>query len=185
MSRLPNILSISRIILAIILLPIYVIKNETCYNISIIIIVIAMFTDIFDGYIARKLNATSKKGYILDGLGDRAIHITLILIFFIRFQINISVVWFLIFREISIYALRIIFPEWNTIKWARMTSIIYVVCIRLWFVVYIILDGLSNYNIKFYWQPVFVIQNVLVLMAIFVGYGGLLNYVSPLINRKK
>lgn len=176
MTQIPNILSISRIILAIILLPIYAIKNVTCFNISITIIIIATLTDIFDGLIARKFNSVSEKGYILDGLGDRAMHIALILVFFIRYEINISIVWFLIFREISIYALRIILPEWNSIKGSRLISIIYVTFLRLWFIVYIIIDGLTLYNVKFIFQPIFFIQNIFAIIAIVIGYYGLLNY---------
>jgi phosphatidylglycerophosphate synthase len=67
------------------------------------LVVVIMGSDFFDGKIARK-----KFGYVLDGLGDRAFHISAYLLLFITGALHVVVVWVRIFREISQYAIRLV-----------------------------------------------------------------------------
>lgn len=76
---LPNILTLSRLILT----PVIIILGLTKhYNIALIFILIASITDLFDGKLARKWNTTTEFGAKLDGLCDKlfAIGITACLI---------------------------------------------------------------------------------------------------------
>jgi phosphatidylglycerophosphate synthase len=77
------------------------------------LVVVIMGSDFFDGKVARKYHLTSKFGYVLDGLGDRACHVSAYLLLFMAGILSILVVWILIFREISQYAVRLVRPEWH------------------------------------------------------------------------
>ena len=71
MKNVPNILSLSRIIIAPILLYLAWLGHA---NLFIIFFVIALLSDALDGYIARKLNVTTPSGATLDSIGDIAIY---------------------------------------------------------------------------------------------------------------
>ena len=104
--NLPNILSISRILL---LIPIILFFEFGWYLFSTFVFVIAAITDFLDGYFARKKNQTSDIGALLDLLADKLF--VSILLIWITFNFNniailISSI-FIISREISISYLRL------------------------------------------------------------------------------
>ena len=66
MKNIPNYLTISRIIFAIILLLFF---NEVS-PVFMVIFTLAMLTDFLDGKIARRLNVCSEKGAFLDSIAD-------------------------------------------------------------------------------------------------------------------
>ena len=104
--NLPNILSISRILL---LIPIIFFFELGWYLFSTFVFVIAAITDFLDGYYARKNNQTSDTGALLDLLADKLF--VSILLIWITFNFNniailISSI-FIISREISISYLRL------------------------------------------------------------------------------
>ena len=66
--NLPNILSISRILL---LIPIIFLFELGWHLFSTFVFVIAAITDFLDGYFARKNNQTSDSGALLDLLADK------------------------------------------------------------------------------------------------------------------
>jgi phosphatidylglycerophosphate synthase len=78
----------------------------------VIIVSLAMATDWADGFFARRWQVTSDLGYVLDAMGDRAIHLSLTLVVLVRYQISPVFVWLLIFRDILIYAIRVMSREW-------------------------------------------------------------------------
>ena len=74
---IPNILTLSRILL---LFPaIYFLQNSQ-FRIATIIIVLLLLTDFLDGFLARKLNQTSYLGAILDPVADKIV----VIVFFIH-----------------------------------------------------------------------------------------------------
>ena len=105
MANLINLITISRIILAPIILLFLMLDN---YLICILLLFIAGVSDYFDGYLARKYQSESQLGEILDPIADK------ILIVFVL--IGLSVVLdsyliavlssFIIAREIGVAALR-------------------------------------------------------------------------------
>ena len=94
---------------------------------------VIMGSDFFDGRIARKYNLVSKLGYVLDGLGDRACHISAYLLLFTTGILNVLVVWILIFREISQYAVRLVNLEWHSAqsKSDRLVAQVYTTVVQL------------------------------------------------------
>ena len=104
--NLPNILSISRILL---LIPIIFFFEIGWYLFSTFVFVIAAITDFLDGYFARKNNQTSDTGALLDLLADKLF--VSILLIWITFNFNNIAILilsiFIISREISISYLRL------------------------------------------------------------------------------
>ena len=74
--NLPNILSISRIVL---LLPIILLFEYGLYLISAGVFLIASVTDYLDGYFARLNNSSSESGALLDLLADKIFVSTLLI----------------------------------------------------------------------------------------------------------
>lgn len=73
MKRLPNILSVIRIILAFVFISLYL-QNEIVWRaLSITVFAVAGVTDFFDGYIARHYSAQTEYGIFLDPLADKVL----------------------------------------------------------------------------------------------------------------
>ncbi len=106
--NLPNILSISRILL---LIPVIFFFELGWYLFSIFVFLIAAITDFLDGYFARKNNQVSDTGALLDLLADK-LFVSILLVWisynFNHIAILISSI-LIISREISISYLRMYF----------------------------------------------------------------------------
>ena len=106
MTTLINILTLSRIILAAIIF--VFLMTPDGYLLALVLFFLAGVTDYFDGYLARKYNAVSQLGEILDPIADK------ILILFVLFGLAINLSSYLIgfigaliiTREIWVGALR-------------------------------------------------------------------------------
>ena len=106
MTSLINLLTLTRIFIAIIIFGLLILKNY--YLLSFILFLIAGITDYLDGKLARKYNASSQVGEILDPIADK------ILIVFLLFGLALNLSSFLIgflgsliiSREIWVSALR-------------------------------------------------------------------------------
>ena len=106
MSIFINILTLSRIFLAGIIF--LLLMSPDAYLLALILFFIAGITDYFDGYLARKYNAVSQVGEILDPIADK------VLILFVLFGLAINLSSYLIgfigaliiTREIWVGALR-------------------------------------------------------------------------------
>jgi len=101
-----NILTLSRIFLAALIF--ILLMSPDRYFLALVLFFLAGITDYFDGYFARKYNATSQLGEILDPIADK------ILILFVLFGLAINLSSYLIgfigamviTREIWVGALR-------------------------------------------------------------------------------
>ena len=69
-THIPNILTLSRIVAAPLL--IVVLRNEN-YELALILFILAGMTDGLDGWIAKRFNCTSELGASLDPLADKII----------------------------------------------------------------------------------------------------------------
>lgn len=144
---IPNILSCSRIVLSLVLLILYSVDSTVRFNLSIALLLIILATDFLDGHIARKLGVSSEVGYILDGLGDRAVYLSLILIFYYSHAVNIIVVWLAIFYEIAIYAVRLMVNDWHEYnKKVRRISLLHAFGVRVWLLFFLVADGVKVHS---------------------------------------
>ena len=105
MTKFINFLTISRIIASPLILFLLIIEN---YLICMLLFFAAGLTDYFDGFLARKYNAESRLGEILDPIADKII----IVFCLIGLSVNLNsyliafLSSFIISREIGIAALR-------------------------------------------------------------------------------
>ncbi|WP_342261770.1 CDP-alcohol phosphatidyltransferase family protein [Alphaproteobacteria bacterium endosymbiont of Tiliacea citrago] len=107
---IPNILSYSRIILTLII-DVFLYKKSI--KLAVFCIFLASISDFFDGFLARKLNTTSKYGANLDLIADKIFSINMLLyIFFTNKYFPIFfIVFLLISREIAMVIIRNIYKK--------------------------------------------------------------------------
>ncbi len=175
--RLPNVLSVLRIAIA---LPVLLCSRNLSrygYIVTVCALAIAALSDFFDGYFARRWKLSSELGYILDAMGDRAIHLSLLLIFFLRYQIHPIFIWLLIFRDIGIYAVRVLSNDWlrRSLE-LRWISLFYASVLRLWLGLFIVRDGIivfygTDHLDTYYFRA---IHLFLLCISISVSYYGLI-----------
>lgn len=95
-SQIPNILTLSRIVAAPLL--IMVLRNES-YEIALILFLAAGLTDGLDGWIAKRYNCTSQLGARLDPLADKIIIVSAYCMLTILEVIPFWLVTLVIFRD--------------------------------------------------------------------------------------
>ena len=164
-----NLFTFARIIIAVIIFALLAIKDF--YMVALILFFIAGLTDYFDGFFARKYNATSQIGEILDPLADK------ILIIFLFFGLAVNLSSFLIgfagsliiTREIWISALRDYNARNNNIN---ATKVIYIAKIKTTiqlFTIMIYLLGLAfSKMLLIVFGDIFVI--IATLITLYTGY---------------
>ena len=164
-----NILTFSRILIAMVIFSLLMLNNY--YFIAFLLFITAGLTDYFDGFLARKFNATSQLGEILDPLADK------ILIIFLFFGLAVNLSSFLIgfagslilSREIWISALRDYNSRNNNVN---ATKVIYIAKIKTsvqLLTIFIYLIGLAfNKMLFIIFGDIFMIISVLV--TLYSGY---------------
>ena len=168
-TTLINLITFLRILVAMIIFGLLAIENY--YLFALILFFIGGLSDYFDGFLARKYNASSQIGEILDPLADK------ILIIFLFFGLAVNLSSFLIAlaasliisREIWISALRDFNARNNN---ANATKVIYIAKIKTsiqLFTILIYLIGLAfNKMLLIIFGDIFMIISVLI--TIYSGY---------------
>ena len=90
--NIPNILTFIRLILV----PVYVIvfnHEEGVKLFATLIFIVASFTDVLDGYLARRLNMSTRFGQLMDPLADKCMQLAVIITLFAS---RVIPLWFLI-----------------------------------------------------------------------------------------
>lgn len=166
-------LSLSRIPLAAAFLLIYSPDSKVLFLLAFAIIVIALATDFLDGYNARRSGTTSRRGYLLDGLGDRSVYIALILTIHSVHSPSIILTWLLVFREVAVYGVRLLVTNWYSLTpQVRHLSQIHALLLRLWILSFFLIDADSLFfrsEILSYRQTT-VWQWLLALATLIVAY---------------
>ena len=96
---IPNVISITRLLVAIYLL-LYIDFFSINYILLIISVALIGLSDALDGFIARKYNAVTNFGTIIDPFVDRIVFI--ILIFWLKPILSIFFFWGIISRDIAV-----------------------------------------------------------------------------------
>ena len=168
-TSLINLLTFARIFIAVIIFGLLALKNY--YLLALILFFIAGLTDYFDGFFARKYNATSQIGEILDPIADK------ILIIFLFFGLAVNLSSFLIgfagsliiTREIWISALRDYNARNNNIN---ATKVIYIAKVKTTiqlFTIMIYLFGLAfNKMLLIIIGDIFILISTLI--TLYTGY---------------
>ena len=116
MLNLPNIITLSRILLIPVFVVIYLMPGEWSYLVSAVLFGLAAFTDWLDGYLARKLNQTTPFGAFLDPVADKLIVVSALVVL----MAHHANLWLtlpgliIVGREIVISALREWMAEMNS-----------------------------------------------------------------------
>ena len=162
-TSLINILTFTRIIFAMLIFAFLALRDF--YLLALVLFFIAGLTDYFDGFLARKYNASSQIGEILDSLADK------ILIIFLFFGLAVNLSSFLIgfagsiiiTREIWISALRDYNARNNNVN---ATKVIYIAKIKTsiqLFTISIYLVGLAfNKMLLIIFGDIFMIISLLI-----------------------
>jgi len=105
-----NSLSLSRIGMAMLFVVCFQRKASLLF-VSAAVCVVALATDVLDGYFARRLKVASIHGRLWDSLGDKSFYAAIIIAFNAQGFLGPLVTWGLIAREIALYITRILFIE--------------------------------------------------------------------------
>ena len=97
--NIANLIALFRILI----LPViaYLIYQETATALfwAIILLILAIISDIVDGYVARKRNEVTKIGSFLDPFADKILALGLLLVFVLRGTFSAWIFSFFIFRD--------------------------------------------------------------------------------------
>lgn len=151
---IPNLLSISRIPLGLAFVLLYQPHSPKLFILAIPVVGVALLTDIADGKIARRYGYTTKLGYMLDGLGDKAFYVAFLLVIQREAPMTSPLCWLLIIREIAMYALRVVSKniESELIR-LRVYSLLHAFWIRSWFLAVMAHDAFNIAGYEVEWLP--------------------------------
>jgi len=101
-----NWITISRVLLAFVVIALLYAKCEPCYWAALVLVIIVMWFDGLDGFIARKFKLTSKFGAVLDIMGDRVVENVFWVVFCALGWISVWVPLIVLTRGIVVDSLR-------------------------------------------------------------------------------
>ena len=180
MSTFINILTLSRIFFAALIFVLLI--SPDGYSLALILFFFAGITDYFDGYFARKYNATSQLGEILDPIADK------ILILFVLFGLAINLSSYLIgfigatiiTREIWVGALRDLNARNGNSGATKVTFLAKIKTTIQLFTIFIYLFGLAINSML-----TIVIADIFLFISLFITlYTGLIYTLNTLGNKK-
>lgn len=106
--NVPNALTILRLILIPIFVLVFFSRGDNSLVYAICIFLAAGFTDILDGYIARKFNLITKIGTVLDPLADKLMLLTVLTCLLLGGYIPYWILTIVLFKEVFMIASGII-----------------------------------------------------------------------------
>ncbi|MBI5683265.1 MAG: CDP-diacylglycerol--glycerol-3-phosphate 3-phosphatidyltransferase [Deltaproteobacteria bacterium] len=109
--NIPNVLSLSRIVSAPLL--IVILLNPTQYYslLAAAIFSLAALTDWLDGYLARRMNITTSLGKFLDPLADKLLIMTVLIMLIPADRVSAWMVSLIVGREIAVTGLRAVISK--------------------------------------------------------------------------
>jgi phosphatidylglycerophosphate synthase len=174
--RIPYALSLSRIPLALLIILFSDQLELGRYVATVSMFVIAMVTDGLDGYLARRWGTYSQIGYVLDGMGDRAIHLALMLVFLGRCYFHPVFVWLIIFRDLAICGVQLVSKDWSAkTRHMRPLFLLHATTLRIWLGLFLVRDGFRVFTgadpLDTLWFNA--TQLTLIIVTVLVAYYGL------------
>ena len=164
-----NLLTLSRIFIAIIIFGLLMINNY--YILAFVLFFVAGLTDYFDGFLARKYNASSQMGEILDPIADKI----LIIFLFFGLALNLSsyLIGFagalIITREIWVSALRDYNSRNNN---SNATKVIYIAKIKT--TIQILTISIYLFTLAFNFMLLILVADIFLILStlitLYTGY---------------
>lgn len=177
MFTIPNIISFFRILIAFLFPWLY----GKYRFLSLVLLLVSGFSDIIDGYIARKFNQVSEVGKILDPVADKLTHFMILLAFCIAGYLPVFVVIIFAAVQIGMMVLASVYVKLGnkpfSSKWyGKLTSL-------LFFITAILVIAYKTFNTSFgFEEPVLII---LALVTVFFFVYSLTGYISMALKANK
>lgn len=141
--------------------------------IASILVAYIFVSDWLDGFLARRWDVSTRLGYLLDGLADRASYIALLLVAMLEARAPGEAVFLLILRDMLLYGYRSWNPEWfgRAIR-IRWVTKIYAAGFKGVLLLYWLAVTLeAGYSLIV--NSALPILNILLWVQVFLGYAGL------------
>ena len=173
MTNFINFITIARIFLAPIILVFLIFGN---YLVCVLLFLLAGLTDYFDGYFARKYNAVSELGEILDPIADKILVVFILIGLSVELDSQLMALLssFIIAREIGVAALRDYSARNNLSERTKVTFLA-----KAKTSVQLITIGLYLLALAISFNLLIVISDIFLLLATFItlytGYQYILN----------
>ena len=163
----------------ILLVPVFAIlmtsEIKDAYTYSLLILLIACFTDYLDGKLARKFNAVSKFGLFMDPLADKLLVLATFIIFLqIDILSDIVLPWMVILiflRDFLVTILRLLMKKYNismiTSNISKFKTSLQMIMIILLLILLIFESILIDNSIFF------VLKTFMILLTVFTFYTGI------------
>lgn len=161
--NIPNILTLFRLFL----IPVFVIVffSTLPLKYSILIFLIAGFTDILDGYIARRYNLITKWGIVLDPLADKLMLLTVLACLVIKHYIPVLVLIIIACKEIFMIMSGILLYTNGTVipsnVYGKLASLLFYISIFIL---------MFNEQLGIYMLYISVVSSIIALVNYFVVY---------------
>ena len=173
--HIPNFLTIIRILLVPVFAMLMTSGIKNAYTYSLLILLIACFTDYLDGKLARKFNAVSKFGLFMDPLADKLLVLATFIIFLqIDILSNIVLPWMVILiflRDFFVTILRSFMKKYDismvTSNISKFKTSLQMVMIILLLILLIFESTLMANNVFF------ALKTFMILLTLFTVYTGI------------
>ena len=172
---IPNFLTIIRILLVPVFAILMTSEIKNAYTYSLLILLIACFTDYLDGKLARKFNVVSKFGLFMDPLADKLLVLATFIIFLqIDVLSDIVLPWMVIIiflRDFLVTFLRLLMKKYNismiTSNISKFKTSLQMIMIIL-LLILLIFESILIDNSVF-----FVLKTFMILLTVFTFYTGI------------
>lgn len=106
---------------------------------SLVILAFLLVSDFLDGALARRWKVSSKFGFVIDGLGDRAAYIACLLVMSHRLGLPLVITYLVVLRDIVLYAARSLESQWmQSLGETRSLAKIHAGLLRVLFAIYLV-----------------------------------------------
>lgn len=173
---IPYALSLSRIPMALVIILCSGQLEPGGYVATASMFTLAMITDGLDGFLSRLWGTYSQLGYVLDGMGDRAVHLALLLVFLNRYSFHPIFVWLIVFRDLAICGVQLASKDWPAkTRHMRPLFLFHATTLRIWLGLFLLAEGLCVFagsdilNASWFQGT----QMTLIIVTILVAYYGL------------
>lgn len=106
-SNIPNILTIIRILLTPVFVYFFINSDSQSTMYAALVFFMAAATDWYDGYLARRINHTTRLGQFLDPIADKVLVLTAMAMFAIKNYVYWWMIIIIIIRDVLITSLRL------------------------------------------------------------------------------
>lgn len=108
---IPNILSLIRLLLIPVFLWFYI--REQNYSLAAVVIIFSGFSDVLDGFIARRFKQITNLGKVLDPIADKLTQFAVLVCLLIRFDYMLAPLLLLVIKEIALFTFGLVLYRKN------------------------------------------------------------------------